>query len=155
VPFFETSAHLEYFCTNNQAKYEAILLSSMGVKHVETFSDSLLVVQQVADVYQCFDGSLNAYLDKCLKIIALLDDFTVHHVSRDENTVANDLAQQASSFRSNREKFNVLKKSDVLIFGPCALQKFVLLNQIQQNRMVRFQKPEGPEFLGTQTIQVK
>jgi hypothetical protein len=37
---FETSACLEYFCTNNQAEYEVILLglqilSSMGVKHVE------------------------------------------------------------------------------------------------------------------------
>jgi ribonuclease HI len=68
------------------------ILSFMGVKHVEAFGDSLLVVQQVADVYQCFDGSLNAYLEKCLKIIALFDDFTVHHVFRDENTVANDLA---------------------------------------------------------------
>jgi ribonuclease HI len=49
---FEISAHLEYFCTNNQAEYEALLLglqilSSMGVKHVEAFGDSLLVVQQI------------------------------------------------------------------------------------------------------------
>jgi hypothetical protein len=55
-------------------------------------------VQQVVDIYQCFDGSLNTYLDKCLEIIALFNDFTVQQVSRDENTVANDLAHQASSF---------------------------------------------------------
>jgi ribonuclease HI len=67
------------------------ILNSMGVKHLELFGDSLLVVQQVAGVFQCFDGSLNAYLDKCLEIIALFDDFTVQHISRDENTVANDL----------------------------------------------------------------
>jgi ribonuclease HI len=46
---FEQSVHLEYFCTNNQDEYEAILLnqqihSSMGVKHVEAFGDSLLVM---------------------------------------------------------------------------------------------------------------
>jgi ribonuclease HI len=46
---FEQSVRLEYFCTNNQAEYEAILLglqnlSSMGVKNVEEFGDSLLVV---------------------------------------------------------------------------------------------------------------
>jgi ribonuclease HI len=103
---FETSARLEYFCTNNQAKYEAILLglqilSFMGVKHVEAFSDSLLVMQQVVGVYQCFNRSLNAYHDKCLEVIALFDDFTMQHVSRDENTVTNDLAQQTSGFRSN------------------------------------------------------
>jgi ribonuclease HI len=44
------SVRLEYFCTNNQAEYEAILvglqiLSSLGVKHVEAFMDSLLVIQ--------------------------------------------------------------------------------------------------------------
>jgi hypothetical protein len=79
---FEQSIRLEYYCTNNQAEYEAILLglqilSSTSVKHVEVFGDSLLVVQQVAGVFQCFDGSLNAYLEKCLEIIALFDDFTI------------------------------------------------------------------------------
>jgi hypothetical protein len=85
----EQLIHLEYFYTNNQVEYKAILLglqilSSMGVKHVETLSDSLLVVQQVASVFQCFSGSLNVYLYKCLKIIALFDDFTMQHVSRDK-----------------------------------------------------------------------
>jgi hypothetical protein len=85
----------------------------MGVKHVESFGDSLLVVQQVAGIFQCFDGSLNAYLDKCLEIIALFDDFTLKHVSRDENTLANNLAQQASGFWLNREKFGFLEKPNV------------------------------------------
>jgi hypothetical protein len=100
--------------------YEAILLglqvlSSMGVKHVEAFGDSLLVVQQIAGTFQCLDGSLNAYLDKCLKIIALFNDFTMHHISRDENTVVNNLAQQASGSQANRGKFGFLEKSDVLV----------------------------------------
>jgi ribonuclease HI len=47
---FEQSVCLEYFCTNNQAEYEVILLglqilTSMGVKHIEAFGVSLLVVQ--------------------------------------------------------------------------------------------------------------
>jgi hypothetical protein len=41
----------------------------MSVKHVEAFGDSLLVVQQIAGTFQCLDESLNAYLDKYLKII--------------------------------------------------------------------------------------
>jgi ribonuclease HI len=103
---FELSIRLEYFCTNNQTEYEAILLglqilSSMSVKHVEAFRDSLLVVQQIVDTFQCLDMSLNVYLDKCLEIIALFDDFTVQYVSSDENIVASDLVQQASGFRSN------------------------------------------------------
>jgi hypothetical protein len=30
----------------------------MGVKHVEAYGDSLLVVQQVAREFQCLEGSL-------------------------------------------------------------------------------------------------
>jgi hypothetical protein len=61
-------------------------------------------VQQVVGIYQYFDRSLNAYLNKYLIIIALFYYFTMRHVSGDENTMANDLAQQASSFRSNHGK---------------------------------------------------
>jgi hypothetical protein len=53
---FEQSVRLEYFCTNNQAEYEAILLglqilSSIGMKHVEAFGDSLLVMQEIAGTF--------------------------------------------------------------------------------------------------------
>jgi hypothetical protein len=65
---------------------------------------------KVIGIYQCFNGSLNAYLKKCLEIIALLDDFTIQHVSKDKNTTTNILAQQASSFRSNQGKLYVLKQ---------------------------------------------
>jgi ribonuclease HI len=92
------ASRLEYFCTNNQAEYEALLFSleileSMSVKHVEAFGDSLLVVHQVSGKYQCLDGSLNAYLDKCVDVIAILDEFSIHHIYRDENSKSNDLAQ--------------------------------------------------------------
>jgi hypothetical protein len=41
------------------------------------------------------------------------DDSTVQHVFRDENTVANNLAQQASGFQANQGKFGFLEKPDV------------------------------------------
>jgi ribonuclease HI len=95
---FEQLVHLEYFYTNNHAEYEAILLglqvlSSMGVKHVKAFGDSLLVMQQTVGVFHYFNGSLNVYLDKYLEIVALFNNFTMQHVSWDENTVVNDLVQ--------------------------------------------------------------
>jgi ribonuclease HI len=53
---FEQSIRLQYFCTNNQSDCEAILLglqilSSMFIKMVEAFGESLLVMQQVAGVF--------------------------------------------------------------------------------------------------------
>jgi hypothetical protein len=77
----------------------------MGVKHVETYGDSLLVVQQVSKVCQCLNGFLNAYLDKCLDIISCMDKFVIHHVPRDENPRANALAQQASGYNIQKRNF--------------------------------------------------
>jgi len=55
VLFFEFSNRSKEDCTNNQVEYEVLLfglefLQSMGLKHVEAFGDSLLMVQQVFNV---------------------------------------------------------------------------------------------------------
>ena len=81
----------------------------MGVKHVEAFGDSLLVVQQVSKVCQCYNGSLNAYLDKCLDIISSFDEFIIKHIPREENGKANTLAQQASGYNVTKKYFNIRK----------------------------------------------
>jgi hypothetical protein len=46
-------------------------MHDIGVKHVETYGDSLLVVQQVPKVHQCSNSFLNACFDKCLDIILI------------------------------------------------------------------------------------
>ena len=79
----------------------------MGVKHVEIFRDSLLVVQQVSKVCQCYNGSLNAYLDKCLDIISSFDEFVIRHLTREENGQANALAQQASGYNVAKKNLNI------------------------------------------------
>jgi ribonuclease HI len=108
---FDFSSRLKTYCTNNQAEYEALLfglklLNCMGVKHVKAFGDSQLVVQQVLEEYQCFDGTLNSYLEKCRGIIHSFDEFSIRHISRVENHRANNLAQDASGYRIKRGKFH-------------------------------------------------
>jgi len=93
----EFSNRLQEESTNNQVEYEALLfglefLQSMGMKHVEAFGDSLLVVQQVSKVCQCFNGSLNAYLNKCLDIISIFDEFIIKYIPREENGNSNTMA---------------------------------------------------------------
>jgi hypothetical protein len=79
----------------------------MGVKHVEAYGDSLLVVQQVSKVCQCYNGSLNAYLDRCLDIISCFDEFVIRHIPRDSNKRANAQAQQASGYNVTKKYFNM------------------------------------------------
>jgi ribonuclease HI len=100
---FEAFSRLDHKCTNNQLEYEALffglqILHDMGVKHVEAYDDSLLVVHQVSKVCQCLNGSLNVYLVECLDIISCIDEFVIYHVPRKENPKANALAQQASGY---------------------------------------------------------
>jgi hypothetical protein len=68
-----------------------------------------LVVQQVLEEYQCFDGTLNSYLEKCWGIIHSFDEFNIRHISRVENHRANNLAQDASGYRIKRGKFHNTK----------------------------------------------
>jgi ribonuclease HI len=111
---FEALSRLGRKCTNNKIEYEALLfglqiLHDMGVKHVEAYGDSLLVVQQVSKVCQCLNGSLNANLDKCLDIISCMDEFVIYHVPREENLKANTLAQQESSYNVQKRNFQERK----------------------------------------------
>ena len=109
---------MEEECTNNQVEYEALLfalefLQSMGVKYVEAFGDSLLVVQQVSKVCQCYNGFLNVYLDKCHDIISCFDEFVIRHIPREENEKANTLAQQASGYNVAKKYFNIRKPMQI------------------------------------------
>jgi hypothetical protein len=54
--------------------------------------------KQVSKVCQCYNGFLNAYLDKCLDIIFSFDEFIIKHIPREENGKANTLARQASDY---------------------------------------------------------
>jgi len=83
------------------------LLVAVGARQIEAFGDSLLVVQQVSKVFQCFDESLNVNLDTCLDIIVTLDYFSIAHISRHENCRANELTQQASSYHVHHDMFYI------------------------------------------------
>jgi hypothetical protein len=60
----------------------------------------------VLEEYQCFDGTLNSYLEKCWSIIHSFDEFNIQHISRVENHRANNLAQGASGYRIKRGRFH-------------------------------------------------
>jgi ribonuclease HI len=109
---YELSIWLEFECTNNQAKYEALLtgletLVELGVLHAKVFGDSNLVVQQIKGESQCFDGRLNEYREECLHLLNQFEKVSVGYIPREENTKANTLAQKASGYDVHRGCFEV------------------------------------------------
>lgn len=85
--------------TNNMAEYEALLLGLKAAKKkkitkMDIFSDSELLVRQIQGKYRV----LNPHLKKKYEeVIHLLKHFTytIHHVRREKNTLADQLANQA------------------------------------------------------------
>ena len=75
------------------------LFGAIGANHIEAFSDSLWVVQQISKGYQCFDESLIVYLEVCLDIEFTLGCLSIAHIFRHDNS--NELAQQASGYYVN------------------------------------------------------
>jgi hypothetical protein len=59
--------------------------------------------------YQCLDGTLNRYLEKCWDIIHSFDEFNIRHISQVGNCRANNLAHDASGYRIKQGRFHNTK----------------------------------------------
>ncbi|PKA56308.1 hypothetical protein AXF42_Ash011238 [Apostasia shenzhenica] len=84
---------LQFKATNNQAEYEALIAGlnfalSMAAKHIQVFSDSQLVVNQVNRIIETKDEVLKKYLHLAISLISLT------HIPREENQVADRLAKE-------------------------------------------------------------
>ena len=86
--------------TNNQAEYRAIIAAlekavSLGAKHVEVNSDSELVVKQINGKYRVKKATLKPLYQEVNKLQSRLESFTITHISRWQNTEADNLANKA------------------------------------------------------------
>ncbi|PKA49882.1 hypothetical protein AXF42_Ash004424 [Apostasia shenzhenica] len=89
---------LQFKATNNQAEYEALIAGlnfalSMAVKSIQVFSDSQLVVNQVNRAFETKDKVLKKYLQQAQSLISQFEDFSLTHIPREENQVADRLAK--------------------------------------------------------------
>ena len=92
---------LKIFLHNHQSRICIVIRigADIGAIHIEASGDSLLVVQQMSEGYQCFDESLIVYLLVCLDARFTLGCFEIVHISRHDNS--KELAQQASGYYVN------------------------------------------------------
>lgn len=92
--------------TNNQAEYEAliralgeldIIIPKEGRKdvHVEVRMDSELVIKQLKREYKVKDTGLKLQFAKVGELIAKFPNISFVHVRREENGVADELANEA------------------------------------------------------------
>jgi len=66
--------------TNNQAEYQALikgleLLKEVHADAVEIFGDSMLVINQLAGIYECRREVLITYYEKSIQLLRQFKDF--------------------------------------------------------------------------------
>ena len=86
--------------TNNVAEYLGLIAAleycvENKVNNVKIFLDSLLVVQQVNMEYKVKSKKLQTYYEKSLKLIEQIEDIEIHHIRREFNSRADQLANEA------------------------------------------------------------
>jgi ribonuclease HI len=86
--------------TNNVAEYLGLIAAleycvENKVNNVRIFLDSLLVVQQVNMEYKVKSKKLQTHYEKSLKLIDKIEDIEIHHIRREFNSRADQLANEA------------------------------------------------------------
>ena len=86
--------------TNNQAEYGAIIVGlSKCLKHstgtIHVYSDSELVVKQMKGAYKISKPHLRELAENVHTIMKGFEKVTFHHIKRDKNARADELANKA------------------------------------------------------------
>nr|GEV73038.1 reverse transcriptase domain-containing protein [Tanacetum cinerariifolium] len=92
----------------NKAEYEALLAGlritkSMRVKHIEAFMDSKLVANQINNLYQAKEDTMQLYLNKAKDLTTRFMSFLITQVQRSQNKQADALRKMASVMTTMEE----------------------------------------------------
>nr|XP_023916113.1 uncharacterized protein LOC112027696 [Quercus suber] len=102
----EKSLRLDFSATNNEAKYEALLMEiamvqKMGKKVVKIFSNSRLVFSQVKGEFEVKDERMQRYLSQVRHLQSKFESFNLLHIPINGNTHSDSLTILATSSTQN------------------------------------------------------
>ncbi|GJZ32093.1 reverse transcriptase domain-containing protein, partial [Tanacetum coccineum] len=99
---FTYALRFEFNASNNEAKYEALLVGlriaeQIGVKNLEAKVDSRLIANQINGSYVAKERSMIQYLENVKALISRFKKFSIEQVPRSENKKAGALSKIAST----------------------------------------------------------
>ena len=103
---------LHFPCSNNEAKYEALLVGlkvakRLSIKRLKVFGDSELMKKQVEGAYGLQNPSLAAYKAVVQRIMNQFTSIEYKVNSRNENKLADSLATLATKSMLKKEKMTL------------------------------------------------
>jgi ribonuclease HI len=86
--------------TNNVAEYTGLILGlkrarAMGIKELDVFSDSELLVKQLSGDYAVKADHLKPLHDEAKQLLAAFSEVDVAHIPREENEAADEMSNRA------------------------------------------------------------
>src|SRR5215469_15824029 len=129
--------------TNNYAEYSGLLAALSyatrhGFKALKVYSDSELMVKQIAGEYKVTNPALKELYAKALKLIEDLEAFEINHVPREKNREADWLANRAMDLGMNPKTATVAQ-------NRVPVAAIAEVSGIVRNGVVEFTGPELPE----------
>ncbi len=96
-------------CTNNVAEYRALIMGleealRIHGRRLRIFLDSELLVNQINGSYRVKNENLKVLMQDVRRLLSSLDGYTVQHIGRSGNHLADGLANEAieEAFRTGR-----------------------------------------------------
>src|SRR5262245_19199878 len=96
--------------TNNFAEYSALLTALRFAVYsrcteLQVYADSELVVTQISGDYPVRSENIRVLFDSAARWISLIPRFSIHHIRREKNQEADDLANKAMDSRRHSVVF--------------------------------------------------
>lgn len=95
------SCRLEFECTNNTTKYEALiqgLYNAIGqnIQHLKVFGDFEIVIKQVRNTIHCLSSHLKHYQSLVQDLITHFLEFNISPIPRSQNATTDLLVNVVS-----------------------------------------------------------
>jgi ribonuclease HI len=92
-------------CTNNVAEYSALIwglqnAAALGYTDVTVYADSELLIKQLRGEYRVKNQGLKPLFLEALGLLRRFERFELHHVRREHNKLADELANEAMDQRA-------------------------------------------------------
>ena len=89
-------------CSNNVAEYQVLVIglqiaSKFGIKYIEVFGDSKLVINQLSYQYEVKHQVLKPYFIYAKRLMDKFDGIILEHIPRSENKKADALGNLATT----------------------------------------------------------
>jgi ribonuclease HI len=93
--------YLKFPASNNMVEYEALINSlgitiELGIRRLDIWGDSQLIVGQVMKESSCHDPKMDAYCQEVHKLEDKFDNLELSHIPRRLNKAADKLVKMAS-----------------------------------------------------------